>query len=155
MGKNENKKSIFNIIKDFFMRNKQKKLPEATYVKVNPNDKKGFKNSLKTKTPIARSMNTIEFAIEQFLFSYLHNYEHGNTNPYSALVSLGGVVEPNESNREQEASSLNLLRESGIYNITEQRGKQFVENNDTKINLLNDMISYIKHSILNDKDVMG
>lgn len=36
MGKSDNRKSIFKIIKDFFMRNKQKKLPEPAYIKENP-----------------------------------------------------------------------------------------------------------------------
>ena len=122
----EKKINFIQIIKDFFQRKNQKRLPEGKEQKTNFTErlKDGVTN---VRTPQNR---TIDYAIEQFLIAYIINSEKGKPSAYSSVVNLGGKIENEPSHRAEEVSLLNVLRKSNNFRIDKQRHGNFMNGND-------------------------
>lgn len=138
--------NISNKIQSFWERRKQKALPEAQETKNNSNEgnnlvnkekqekiteEQSFRDSIKTRLPRvdAKSFNSIDGAIQQYLMAYVVKARDGVTSSYKALTSIAGKFEPGESQRATEVSFLNGLRESHGFRIVEQvRGKMLDSN---------------------------
>lgn len=139
-GTTKSKMSFFERIQSFFGRKRKKALPEARmekkeniYLQGN-NDKsieeKDFLNSLKVNNPVKNYLfETLDGAIQQYLFSYIFLSEKGNPSSYAALTNVAGEIVQGPSNRAQEASFLNALRESNGFNIMQQIGNNIVDSN--------------------------
>ena len=103
--------------KGFFRRQKAKALPEPTIQKIQPAQAVQTKEKVhqapileKKKEEPRYPFNSLEWAIQEFLYSYLYENETGYCNEYSALVNLCGKNAP-EYERGDKVAESNLLSE--------------------------------------------
>ena len=103
--------------KGLFRRQKAKALPEPTIQKIQPTQAVQTKKKVH-QAPILEEkkeeprypFNSLEWAIQEFLYSYLYENETGYCDEYSALVNLCGKNAP-EYERGDKVAESNLLSE--------------------------------------------